>query len=327
MNKRRLGVNGPEVSAIGLGCMGMSDFYGNTNEAECKATIIAALENEVTMLDTSDMYGHGRNEELIASALKDWHDDVLIASKFGIVREKGSYERTINGHPKYVKQACEASLRRLKREVIDLYYVHRIDTNVPIEDTIGAMSDLITQGKIRYIGISEASAATIRKAHAVYPLTAVQTEYSLWTRHVEEEVVPLLRELGIALVAYSPLGRGFLTGKLDKSTFQEDDFRKLLPRLQGENYDQNQALGTRLQKLADKKGITLSRLALAWVLSKGEDIIPIPGTTHINHLLENISATEINFGSEDLEEIESVFPINKIKGERYPEAAMIDIDA
>jgi len=323
---RKLGSNGPEVSAIGLGCMGMSEFYGQADDAESKKTILAALENGITMLDTSDMYGSGHNEELIASALQDWKGKVFLATKFGIVREKGKYERTINGRPEYVKQACENSLRRLKREVIDLYYIHRIDTSVPIEDTVGAMADMVSQGKIRYIGLSEASAATIRRAHAVHPVAAVQTEYSLWTRHVEKEILPTMRQLGIALVAYSPLGRGFLTGKVDKANLQEGDFRRFTPRFQDENYDQNQALVKRLQDLARQKGTELSKLCLAWVLSKGNDIIPIPGTTKINHLLDNIQATEIDLNSQEIAEIEAAFPISAVKGERYPEAGMAGLN-
>lgn len=328
MFRRKLGRNGPEVSAIGLGCMGMSEFYGKTNDKESRATIISALKNGITMLDTADCYGNGHNEELISSTLKDWHGDVFIATKFGIVREKGKYERAINGRPEYVRQAAEASLRRLKRDVIDLYYIHRVDINIPVEETVGAMSQLVTEGKVRYIGISEASASTIRKAHAVHPLTAVQTEFSLWTRDVETEVFPTIKELGIGLVAYSPLGRGFLTGKLDKSILAQDgDFRKGLPRLQGENYDTNRALVRKIEELAKTKGIKTSQLALAWVLSKDMNIVPIPGTKRIDYLLENISATQISLDSAEIKEIESVFPANAVKGERYTEEGMKGINA
>lgn len=326
MQMRRLGKIGPLVSAIGLGCMGMSEFYGTADDSESKRTILTALDNGVTMLDTADMYGMGHNEELIARALKEWHSEVFVATKFGIVREKGKYERIINGRPEYVRQACENSLRRLKRDHIDLYYVHRIDASIPIEETIGAMSKLVYQGKVRYIGLSEASAATIRKAHAVHPLVAVQSEYSLWTRHVEKQVLPALRELGIALVAYSPLGRGFLTGTLDKEKLQENDFRQFVPRLQGENYIHNQVLVQRLQGFARQRGIDLPKLSLAWVLAKGEDIIPIPGTRRINHLMDNIKALEVKLTAQDLAEIESAFPIEEVRGERYPAAGMVGID-
>lgn len=327
MKKRYLGTNGPEVSAIGLGCMGMSEFYGSSNDKESKATILTALENGITMLDTSDTYGHGHNEILIADALKDWSDQVFIATKFGIVREIGKYERTINGRPEYVRSACEASLRRLKRDVIDLYYIHRIDVSTPIEETIGAMADLVSQGKVRYIGISEASAATIRKAHAVHPLSAVQSEYSLWSRELENEVIPACRELGISLVAYSPLGRGFLTGKLDLNHLEQGDFRSGLPRLVGKNLEHNQELLTRFEDMAKAKGITASNLALAWVLAKGSDIIPIPGTRREKYLLENIAATNIVLSKTDLREIEGIFTIGAAQGGRYTEAGMKGLNA
>lgn len=328
MKKRRLGQNGPEVSAIGLGCMGMSEFYGKSDDNKSKKTILAALEHGVTMLDTSDTYGNGHNEELIASALKEWGSDVFIATKFGIVREKGAYERKISGRPEYVKQAAEASLKRLKRDVIDLYYIHRIDINTPIEETVGTMSDLVRQGKIRYIGISEASAATIRKAHAVHPLTAVQTEYSLWTRHVENIILPALEELGIGFVPYSPLGRGFLTGKLDKSSItRTGDFRQTLPRMQGENFDGNLSLVKKLEVLAQAKGVKISQLALAWILAKGENIVPIPGTRHTKYLLENIGASNIILDAGEIEEIESVFTPGAVKGDRYTPEGMKGVNA
>lgn len=327
MKKRCLGINGPEVSAIGLGCMGMSEFYGSSNDNESKKTILTALENGITMLDTSDTYGHGHNEELIAEALIDWHEPVFIATKFGIVREKGKYERTISGRPEYVRSACEASLRRLKRDVIDLYYIHRIDISIPIEETIGAMSDLATQGKVRYIGISEASAATIRRAHAVHPLSAVQSEYSLWSRELEYEVIPTIRELGIALVAYSPLGRGFLTGKLDLNNLEQGDFRSGLPRLHGGNLGHNQQLLERFENLSQSKGVKPSNLALAWVLSKGEDIIPIPGTRRQQFLLENIAAADIKLSAADIKEIDDIFPVGAAQGGRYPEVGMAGINA
>jgi len=328
MKKRVLGKCGLEVSAIGLGCMGMSEFYGTTNNEQSKATILAALGNGVTMLDTADCYGNGHNEELIGSALKEWQGDVNVATKFGIVRENGKYERTINGRPEYVKQAAEDSLRRLGRDVIDLYYIHRVDVNVPIEETVGAMSELVREGKVRYIGISEASVSTIKRAHAVHPLTALQTEYSLWTRNVEKEILPTIKELGIGLVAYSPLGRGFLTGRLDKSILtQEGDFRKSLPRLQGENYKSNQELVEKLEALAKEHGVKAGQLALAWVLAKDENIVPIPGTKRMSYLMENIHSTEISLSPQEMEKIEFLFSFTAIKGERYPEAGMKGINA
>lgn len=327
MEKRRLGTIGPQVSAIGLGCMGMSEFYGKSHDTHSKEVILTAVRNGITMLDTADTYGNGHNEELIALALKEWHDEVFIATKFGMVREPGAYKRTVNGHPEYVRKAAEASLRRLNREVIDLYYIHRVDITVPIEETIGAMSDLVKQGKVRYIGISESSASTIRKAHAVHPLAAVQTEYSLWTRHVEKEVLPTLRKLGIGFVAYSPLGRGFLTGKLNRSVIeQEGDFRNYLPRMQGENYDHNFELVRKIEMMAERKGITGAQLVLGWVLSKGEDIIPIPGTRQIKYLVENIEAVDIPLSANEVNEIESSFPPDEVKGERYTQAGMLGID-
>lgn len=326
MEMRKLGRNGPEVSAIGLGCMGMSEFYGRRNDTQSRDTIRTALENGITMLDTSDQYGFGHNEELIASVLKDWKEQVLVATKFGIVREVGKYERTICGRPEFVIKSCEDSLKRLRRDVIDLYYIHRIDHSVPIEDTIGAMASLVAQGKVQYIGISEASAATIRRAHAVHPLSAVQTEYSLWTRHVEDEVLPAIRELGIALVAYSPLGRGFLTGKLDLTKAGPDDYRQMLPRFQGDNYDSNQIYLRRLEMLARKKGLPLSQLTLAWVLAKGEDIIPIPGTTKIHHLLDNIKSLKVSLTDKEIRELEDAFPADQIRGERYPYTGMVGVE-
>ena len=300
MKKRRLGKGGPEISAIGLGCMGMSEFYGPADDESSRRLILEALENGVTMLDTADTYGLGHNESLIADALKGWKGDVFIATKFGIVRKPGEYKRSISGRPEYVRQAAEASLKRLKRDWIDLYYVHRIDVTVPIEETVGAMADLVKEGKVRYIGLSEPSAKTIRKAHAVHPLAAVQSEFSLWTRHVEEEILPTLRELGIGFVAYSPLGRGFLTGTLDKKALDQSDFRNLVPRLQGENYEQNLALVKRVQGMAAQKGVAPAQLALAWILGKGEDIVPIPGTRRSRYLQENIEAVGIHLDESEI---------------------------
>ena len=326
MQLRQLGHDGPLVSAIGLGCMGMSEFYGQANPQDCRNTILTALENGITMFDTADMYGSGRNEELIGTTLKQWPGEVLVATKFGIVRQEGRYERTISGRPEYVKQACEASLRRLQRDVIDLYYIHRVDTSIPIEDTIGAMADLIAEGKIKYIGISEASAATLQRAHAVHPLAAAQYEYSLWTRQIEKAVLPAARGLGISIVAYSPLGRGFLTGELDMSKIEEGDFRRMLPRLQRENYQHNSALLKQLYGIAERKGVRLSQLALAWVLAKGNDIIPIPGTTNMNHLMENVRASELLLTGEEVDALEAAVPAVLIRGGRYPEAGMAGID-
>ena len=326
MKKRRLGSNGPEVSAIGLGCMAMSEFYGESDEAAAKRVISAALERGITMLDTADTYGLGHNEKLIADALKEWSGDVFVATKFGIVRKPGQYERSICGRPAYVRRAAEASLRRLGRETIDLYYIHRIDTDVPIEDTVGAMSDLVREGKIRYIGISEPSAETVRRARAVHPVAAVQTEYSLWTRHVEQRLFPTLRELGIGFVPYSPLGRGFLTGKLDAEVLEPDDFRRLMPRAQGENLRHNLRLVQKIKPIADDKGITLAQLALSWLLSKGEDIVPIPGTRRLAYLEENLAAVEVRLFQEEIEAMDAIFSPQAVQGERYPKAGMVGID-
>ncbi len=326
MKQRRLGKGGPEVSAIGLGCMGMSEFYGPSDDENSRRLILEAIESGITMLDTSDTYGLGHNESLIADALKAWKGDVFIATKFGIVRKPGEYRRSICGRPEYVREAAEASLKRLKRDIIDLYYVHRIDVTVPIEETVGAMADLVREGKVRWIGLSEPSAKTIRKAHAVHPLAAVQSEFSLWTRHVEAEILPTLRELGIGFVAYSPLGRGFLTGALDRNGLDKGDFRNLLPRLQGENYDHNLALVGRLQNMAAQKGVTPAQLALAWVLHKGDDIVPIPGTRRSKYLQENIAATALHLDESEIASLESIFTAGAVKGNRYPDAGMAGID-
>jgi aryl-alcohol dehydrogenase-like predicted oxidoreductase len=327
MKKRRLGINGPEVSAIGLGCMGMSEFYGASDDTHSKQLIREALKEGVTMLDTADMYGHGHNEMLIAEALKGWSGYVFIATKFGIRRQKGSYERTISGRPEYVRESAEGSLRRLGREVIDLYYIHRVDTAVPIEDTVGAMADLVREGKVRYIGISEASEATIRRAHAVHPLTAVQSEYSLWTRRVEHLTLPVTRELGIGFVAYSPLGRGFLTGAITTmETLEPGDFRKFTPRFQGDNFSRNRRLVQAVEAIARDRGVTAAQLVLAWLLSKGGDIVPIPGTRRSPYLRDNIEAVDIALTGDEIEAIEAAVPVGAVRGERYPEAGMIGID-
>ena len=326
MKQRMLGKNGPRVSAIGLGCMGMSEFYGKSDDSACRQVILAGLEKGITMLDTADTYGLGHNEQLIAEALKHWNGEIFVATKFGIVRKPGEYKRTICGRPHYVRQAAEASLKRLQREVIDLYYIHRIDAEVPIEETIGAMSELVRQGKVRYLGISEPSAETVRRAHAVHPITAVQTEYSLWTRHVEQRLLPALNELGIGFVPYSPLGRGFLTGKLDAADLEVNDFRRSVPRAQGQNLDHNLHLVEKIKPIAERKGISLAQLALAWVLSKGDAIVPIPGTRQIKYLEENAAAAGIGLEPAEIEALESCFPHHAVRGERYPEAGMAGID-
>lgn len=327
MQTRKLGIHGPTVSAIGLGCMGMSEFYGESNDQNSKELILKALELGVTMLDTADMYGNGHNEQLIAEALKGWSGEVFIATKFGIVRTPGEYMRSIDGRPEYVKKAVEASLRRLNRDVIDLYYAHRINPEIPIEDTVGAMADLVKEGKVRYIGLSEVSAKTIRRAHAVHPLTAIQTEYSLWTRDVEQEILPVTQELGIGFVSYSPLGRGFLTGKIEPNKMGAGDFRQYLPRLQGENYQKNQELTEKLRTIAEQKGVTSAQVCLAWVLSKGEQIVPIPGTRRLKYLLENIQAVAISLTQEEMSQLETLFEPTAVFGERYPEAGMVGINS
>jgi aryl-alcohol dehydrogenase-like predicted oxidoreductase len=325
MNKRTLGADGPEVSAIGLGCMGMSAFYGSTDEGEATATIQRALDLGCNFLDTSDMYGPHTNERLVGAAIAGRRDEVFLATKFGIKLEPGepggAPNRSVDGSPAYVREACEGSLERLKVEHIDLYYQHRVDPNTPIEETVGAMAELVAAGKVRHIGLSEASAATIRRAHAVHPITAVQTEYSLWTRDVEEEILPTLNELGIALVAYSPLGRGFLSGRFTApEELDEGDFRRYGPRFTGENLRENLKLAERVKELAEEKGITPGQLALAWVLSRGEQIVPIPGTKRRSYLEENLAAADVRLSAEESERIADAIPA--AAGERYPEAAM-----
>src|SRR5437870_4857551 len=309
VGKRRLGRDGPEVSAIGLGCMGMSDFYVGGSEQESIATIHHALDRGVTFLDTADMYGVGRNEELVGRAIKDRRDEVFLATKFGNVRGPAGEFLGVRGDPDYVRSACEASLQRLGVEVIDLYYQHRVDPNVPIEDTVGAMARLKDEGKIRFLGLSEAAPRTIRAAYATSPITAVQTELSLWSRDAEAEVLPTVRELGIAYVAYSPLGRGFLTGQIKSpEDFPEDDFRRHHPRFTGENFEKNIQLVREVEAMAQEKGCTTAQLALAWVLAKGEDIVPIPGTKHVRYLDDNIGALEVELTRDDLERLDAILP-------------------
>jgi aryl-alcohol dehydrogenase-like predicted oxidoreductase len=320
---RRLGTNGPQVSAIGLGCMGMSEFYGSGSEEESIATLHHALDRGVTFLDTADMYGPFKNEELVGRAIRDRRDAVFLATKFGNVRGAAGEFLGVRGDPEYVRSACEASLTRLGVEVIDLYYQHRVDPNVPIEDTVGEMARLKDEGKIRYLGLSEAAPATIRKAHATHPITAVQTELSLWSRDAEAEVLPTVRELGIGYVAYSPLGRGFLTGQIKSpDDFPDDDFRKFHPRFQGENFARNIQLVGEVEAMAREKGCTTAQLALAWVLGQGEDIVPIPGTKRVRYLDENIGALDVKLSPEDLQRLDEILPPGAAAGQRYHERGM-----
>jgi aryl-alcohol dehydrogenase-like predicted oxidoreductase len=323
IGKRRLGRNGPEVSAIGLGCMGMSEFYVGGSEQESIATIHHALDRGVTFLDTADMYGWGANEELVGRAIADRRDEVFLATKFGNVRGPNGEFLGVRGDPQYVRSACEASLKRLNVETIDLYYQHRVDTKVPIEDTVGEMARLKEEGKIRFLGLSEAAPQTIRKAHASHPITAVQTELSLWSRDAEAEVLPTVRELGIGYVAYSPLGRGFLTGQFKSpDDFPEGDFRTNHPRFQGENFYRNLDLVREVEKMAEEKGCTAAQLALAWVLAQGDDIVPIPGTKHVKYLDQNIGALDVELTDDDLKRLDEILPPGAAAGQRYHERGM-----
>jgi aryl-alcohol dehydrogenase-like predicted oxidoreductase len=325
MRTRRLGSQGLEVSAEGLGCMGMSEFYGRSDEDEAIATIQRALELGVTLLDTADMYGPFTNEKLVGRAIGDRREQVVIATKFGNERRDDGSWVGINGKPEYVRSACEASLSRLGVDHIDLYYQHRVDKSVPIEDTVGAMTELVSEGKVRYLGLSEASPQTIRRAHAVHPISALQTEYSLWSRDPEDQVLPTVRELEIGFVAYSPLGRGFLSGRYKKpEDLSEDDFRRHHPRFQGENFRKNLELVERIEELAAEKQVTAGQLALAWVLSRGEDVVPIPGTKRRSYLEENVAAAEIELSEEDLARIEEAAPAGITAGERYADMSTID---
>ena len=324
MRQRKLGRGGPLVSAIGLGCMGMSDFYAGRDDAESLLTLERALDLGITFFDTADVYGPHTNEELLGRFLRGQRGRVVLATKFGLVRDAGTAQfRGVCGKPDYVRQACEGSLRRLGVDVIDLYYLHRVDPETPIEETIGAMAELVRAGKVRYLGLSEASAETIRRAHAAYPITAVQSEYSLWTRDPENGVLKTCRELGIGFVPYSPLGRGFLTGQITRfEDLAEDDYRRQSPRFQGENFQRNLDLVQRVSEIAREKHCSPAQLAVSWVLAQGEDIVPIPGTKRRKYLQENVGALDVSLTSADLTRIGEVAPKDAFAGPRYPEGPM-----
>jgi len=325
MNKRKIAQSDLEVFPIGLGAMGMSEFYGSADENESIKTLHAAIEHGVNFIDTADMYGTGKNEELLHKAFHDRWDKIVLSTKFGVEIKDDGTRGGVNGKPEYVKKACEASLKRLGRESIDLYSLHRVDPNTHIEETVGAMAELVKEGKVRYIGLSEASGSTIRKANAVHPITSVQSEYSIWSTDIEQDSLPVMRELGIALVAYSPLGRGFLTGHIKKfEDLVEGDFRRVNPRFMGENFDKNLNLVKEVEEMAKQRNIKASQLALAWVLNQGNDIFPIPGTTKIKNLIENIEAINITLTQEEITKLKSTMTF--ISGTRYSEAGMKGIN-
>jgi len=324
VNKRRLGTQGLETSAVGLGCMGMSEFYGTADEGEAIATIHRALELGVNFLDTADIYGPFTNERLVGRAIEGRRDEVVLATKFGNVRNEQGERLGIRGDREYVLAACDASLERLGTDRIDLYYQHRVDPQTPIEETVGAMAELVEQGKVRYLGLSEAAAETIRRAHAVHPISALQTGYSLWTRDVEDEILPAIRELGIGFVAYSPLGRGFLSGRIRSvEDLEAGDFRRDNPRFQGENFQKNLELVERVEELAAAEGCTAAQIALAWVVVQGDDMVPIPGTTRVKNLEENVAALEVGLTADDLRDLDAVFPKGAAAGDRYPDMSPV----
>jgi aryl-alcohol dehydrogenase-like predicted oxidoreductase len=323
MEFRKLGRIGPTVSALGLGCMGMSEFYGPHDDAQSMKTIGRALDLGLNFLDTADVYGRGKNEELVGRAIRGRRNHVILATKFGIVRSEDPEARGVNGHPKYVKSCCDASLKRLSVDVIDLYYQHRVDLQVPIEETVGAMAELVQAGKVRFLGMSEAAPETLRRGAVVHPITALQSEYSLWTRDPEQEVLSTCRQLGVGFVAYSPLGRGFLAGQVRSvDDLAENDWRRFNPRFEHENLRRNLALVEQFDQLAAGKGCTPGQLALAWLLARGEDIVPIPGTRHIQRLEENIGAMDVELTPEDIQRLEALFPPGAAAGTRYPEPMM-----